>query len=127
VGDIVCCPLNNDGDGTIEGHTSVVRCARKEHRCYECSETIANGDRYEYVSGIWDRAPFVHKTCLSCVEIRTHFACGSGWIYGEVWAQLEENFFPDMKAGGPCMTGLSPAAKSRLFERRLKWLEDTSS
>lgn len=37
-------------------------------------------------------------------------------------SDLEENFFPDMKAGGPCMEGLSPAAKARLFDRRMKWL-----
>jgi hypothetical protein len=27
------------------------------------------------------------------------------------------------KAGGPCMKGLSPAAKQRLFDRRTAWLE----
>jgi len=28
--------------------------------------------------------------------------------------------------GGDCMEGLSPAAKGRLFERRMAWLEATS-
>jgi hypothetical protein len=54
--------------------------------------------------------------------------CGLSWrvlfgCEGFTWSQLGENFFPDMKAGGPCLKGLSPAAKSMLFERRVKWLE----
>ena len=124
---VVCCPLSGsyDGDGPECGNT-VVRKARKDHRCYECGETIAKGTRYEYVSGIWDGEPGAYKTCLSCVEIRNHFACeGEGYLIGQLWSDLEENFFPDMKAGGPCMEGLSPEAKGRLFDRRMKWLEDS--
>jgi hypothetical protein len=118
---MACCPLST---GDIESTCSSIalRKARKEHRCCECRETIAKNAKYEYVSGIWDRTPSAWKTCLSCVEIRDHFSC-EGWVFGELWNDLEENFFPDMKAGGPCMEGLSPAAKGRLFERRMAWLE----
>lgn len=119
---MVCCPL----DGGEEGPTcfrKVVRRAKKSHNCCECREVIPAGAQYEYCSGIWDTRPSSYKTCLSCVEIRNHFSCGRGWTYACVWEQLEEYFFPDMRAGGPCMEGLSPAAKARLFERRLKWLE----
>lgn len=120
---VTCCPISShDGDYAASAHSQVMRTARKEHRCYECRETIKPGDRYEYFSGIWDGKPSAYKTCASCVEIRDHFAC-EGWIFGQLWDDLEQNFFPDMKAGGPCMEGLSPAAKGRLFDRRLKWLE----
>lgn len=123
---MICCPLTSadDGDGTMQAHSSTIRRARKQHNCYECGDTIQSGTKYEYVSGIWDHEPMSHKTCLSCVEIRNHFACGNGWIYGELWNDLQANFFPNMKAGGPCMEGLSPEAKARLFERRLAWMED---
>lgn len=121
--EMMCCPLSNDDADGPECHTEQVVTARKPHVCYECGEAIPIGTRYEKVTGIWDRRPSTYKTCLSCVEIRNHFACRSGWIYGEVWSQLEESFFPGMTAGGPCMEGLSPAAKARLFERRLAWLE----
>jgi hypothetical protein len=123
---MVCCPLSNDGDGP-SCFIEKVRTARKTHQCTECREPISAGARYEYVSGIWDRRANSYKTCLSCVEIRKHFSCGGGWIYGEVWSQLEENFFPDMKAGGPCMAGLSPGAKARLFERKLRYDEEQNS
>lgn len=122
--DMVCCPLGAD-DGDLPSVCNVeTRKAAKDHACSECGEAIPRGARYEHVRGLWDGSWSTFRTCLSCVEIRGHFACEGRWTYGELWSQLEDSFFPDMKAGGPCMEGLSPAAKNRLFERRTKWLED---
>lgn len=122
--DMVCCPLESGDGESAECHsTSVVRAA-KDHWCCECCEAIVKGTRHEVVRGMWDGSWSRYRTCLSCVEIRNHFAC-SGWIYGQIWSDIEANFFPDMKAGGPCMAGLSPEAKARLFDRRLKWMEDS--
>ncbi len=119
---MMCCPLSDgDGDGP-SCFFSATRRARKVHQCGECADDIPRGAKYEYSSGVWDGSPSSHKTCLSCVEIRDHFACGNGWIYGDVWSQIMENFFPDMRAGGKCMDGLSPAAKARMFEMRLEWM-----
>jgi hypothetical protein len=118
-----CCPLESgDGYDSPSFCTTTTRRAAKEHACCECHETITRGDRYEYTAGCWEGDMSTYKTCLSCVEIRNHFAC-NGWLFGRVWSDIEENFFPDMKAGGPCMAGLSPAAKGRLFDRRIAWLE----
>lgn len=122
--DMVCCPLGGGDDAPPSVFHSRVVKAAKEHGCTECAETIPKGARYELAKGCWDGRWSTYKTCLSCVEIRDHFACESGYLFGEVWSQLEESFFPDMRAGGPCMEGLSPAAKNRLFERRMKWLEE---
>lgn len=122
--DIVCCPLGGGDDSPPSVLNASTVKAAKEHRCTECGELIAKGTKYERAKGCWDGSWSTYRTCLSCVEIRNHFACERGWIYGEVWS-LEESFFPDMKAGGPCMEGLSPAAKDRLFTHRLKWLEDS--
>ena len=120
----VCCPLQGCYDYADAGSTEV-RTARKEHECEECGELIAKGTKYQNETTLYDGRWSTHKICLSCVEIRDHFQC-DGWLYGHLWSDLEENFFPDMKAGGPCMEGLSPEAKSRLFERRMKWLEEES-
>lgn len=122
--DGMCCPL--EGNEHAEGPSCsyiTTRRARKDHRCTECRQPIAKGVTYEYASGIWDGRPDSFKTCLPCAEIRNHFACG-GWIYGQLWSDLHENFFPDMTAGGPCMTGLSPAAKQWLIDSRMKWYFD---
>ena len=120
--DMVCCPLDSgDGDGAPRFCANTVRMARKEHRCCECHEPISVGARYEHVSGCWDGAMAVYRTCLSCVEIRNHFAC-DGFLFEALWMNLCDNFFPAMKAGGPCMEGLSAAAKQRLFDKRTEWL-----
>lgn len=120
---MMCCPLTgSDGEGP-KVHETAVRRARKEHGCTECGETIAIGVRYEDTTGLWDGQWSGYRTCLTCVEIRDHFAC-EGWIYGQLWSDLQENFFPDMKMGGPCMAGLSPAAKASLVDARMEWLFD---
>ena len=127
IDDSPSCCIFGDVDDPIEVLSEGIVKARKEHHCIECDEVIAKGVQHESTTGKSDGLVSTYRTCLSCVEIRNHFAklCRGGWIYGEVWTSIEESFFPDMKAGGGCLTGLSPAAKGRLFERRLQWLEDS--
>lgn len=120
--DMDCCALSDDYDAERPDfyNQSMVK-ARKEHRCHECRDPILKGTRYEAVTGKWDGRVETYRTCVSCVEIRDHFACGNGYVIGRLWEDMHENFFPDMKAGGPCMTGLSPEAKGRLFVLYLEW------
>ena len=124
---MICCPLSQ-ADDVASGGTRTTPKARKQHRCCECRETIEVGASYERQTLFWDGTAGTFKTCLSCAEIRDHFSCqdGSG-VLEELWNDLEENFFPGMVAGGPCMEGLSPEAKGRLFERRMKWLLEQDS
>lgn len=124
MGTVTCCPLSgSDGDGP-DWATTTTPVAAKDHPCCECDDGIKKGERYERTSGAWGGQMSTYKTCLSCVEIRVHFSC-DGFLYGQLWSDLSEHFFPDMKAGGPCMEGLSPAAKGRLFEKRLQWMFDS--
>jgi hypothetical protein len=116
----MCCPLSNDGDSITVLFDGII-AGRKEYACTECRMPIAKGTRHELIKGMWEGDFCSYRTCLRCVEIRDHFACGSGWLFGEVWSQLEESFYPDMKCGGQCMTGLSPAAKAFLIEKRMEW------
>ncbi len=120
----MCCPLDAGDEAPPAFYRSRIVTSRKAHACNECYGTIPVGVKHECVISKWDGPVITMRTCPLCVEIRDHFACGKGWIFGEVWSNLEEYFFPDMKAGGPCMAGLSPAAKGRLFERRMQWLFD---
>lgn len=118
---VTCCPLDSGDDFPPSFHQVTLPIARKEHRCYECNRVIARGERYEKAVGCWDGRFDVFKTCILCAEIRAHFAC-NGFLYGQLWDDLGDNFLPTMTAGGPCMEGLSPAAKSRLFDEKLKSL-----
>jgi len=120
---VICCPLQSSDGGGPSCSSTAIRAARKEHVCGECRCVIPKGTRYEYATGVWDGRPDSFKTCLLCVEIRDHFAC-EGWIYEQLWGDLQESFFPDMTCGGQCMTGLSPEAKRKLIDARMEWYLD---
>jgi len=122
--EVMCCPLDGGDCDAPEFWDQTWPVARKPHSCCECSEEIPRGARHERVNAKWrDFGSHIQtmRTCMLCVEIRDHFACGEGYMIGEVWNQLEENFFPDMKAGGPCMEGLSPEGKRKLVDARMEW------
>jgi hypothetical protein len=121
--EMTCCPLTSSDDGESPTfYESTKPVARRIHTCSECSGKITKGERYERVGAMWpwNKRPETYLTCALCVEIRTHFAC-NGWIFGQLWEDLENNFFQDMKAGGICMQGLSPAAKQKLIDARMEW------
>jgi hypothetical protein len=65
--------------------------ARKAHACYECRGVIAAGEKYEYVSGMWDGRFDVFKTCIRCVHLRTwvknNVPCLC-WAHGNLWEDL---------------------------------------
>ena len=68
-------------------YLTTLRKARKSHKCCECGGEIVRGQRYEYVSGVWDGDPDSHKTCLTCVEIREHY-CPDGFIHEGLAEQI---------------------------------------
>lgn len=119
-----CCPLQG-ADEYATVYSVLVRTARKDHSCYECEKAISRGTKYEYITMLYDGHWDDFKICLLCSEIGEHFTCNDGWehgrILGQLWSDLQENFFSDMKAGGPCMEGLSPAAKGKLIDERMEW------
>lgn len=114
-----CCVITGGGD---YDQAAVARAAtpraRVPHRCGECDAQIDVGERYERYTSLYDGRWQTDLTCLSCVEIRSHFSC-DGWLFGEIWNELAQEFLPNLRAGGPCLTGLSPAGRTRLFELHL--------
>lgn len=115
-----CCPLT-EPDGYCEFSCVTRPVARKAHECYECHRDIQPGERYHRLSGKSDGDFYSESTCAVCDEIREHFACGDGYLMGALWEDLAENFIPEMKAGGPCLEGLSAAAKERMFAEWRRW------
>lgn len=115
----MCCPLSScDEYATV--YDVEWRVSRKEHKCEECREPIPARTKYQHISMLFDGSWSRFKLCAMCTEIGDHFDCG-GRSIGMLWEELEENFFPDMKAGGPCMVGLSPAARQHLIDKRMEW------
>ena len=47
-----------------------VRKARKPHRCGDCRGDIKIGERYLYISGIWEDKPASFSRCMDCNHIR---------------------------------------------------------
>ena len=117
---MICCPIQ-EVDDTCTVWNETTRRARKEHVCDECREPIAKGEQHRYITSLYDGHWGTYRMCLLCDEIGDHFSCGRGRIMQTLWNDLEENFFPYMSAGGPCMHGLSPAAKQKLIDARMKW------
>jgi dUTP pyrophosphatase len=106
--------------------TSATRRARKQHRCGECGQPIAVGDRYQYVSGIWDGSPDSHRTCIRCAAVRDWLqaqpeACGCVPL-GELTDTLDEyaEWFGHAKwTGDPAVVGWAMGLVVGLRHRRV--------
>lgn len=77
------------------------RVARKTHWCCECCRaTILPGDRYEYVSGVWDGTPNSHSTCARCVALRKALIAAlnpPNELYRERCVPAHECLFVDLR------------------------------
>jgi hypothetical protein len=113
------CVLSYDGDEPV-GFTAVrVGKAHKPYHCCECHQKIDAGDDYERYVGQWDGSFATCRTCLLCVEIRDHFSCGNGWIFGRMWNTLREDLFDRLRF--ECLEGLSIPAKEKVLAEWRKW------
>ena len=79
---------------TPSAFTEKERKARKPHKCCECGHEITVGEKYQYVSGIWDGEPDSYKTCLSCVTLRGNYVCKAGYelAFGELREGISNSF-----------------------------------
>jgi len=51
--------------------------AKKKHVCSECYGTIEKGEKYEYVTGVWENWHWKrYKTCSDCQELREKINSG---------------------------------------------------
>ena len=66
--------------------------ARKAHRCGECGRTIEPGEKYTLSKTLFEGRVEGYKTCDHCAVARDWLGanCG-GWLYGGVWADIEEH------------------------------------
>ena len=111
------CTISIDYGGGSSCCKERIRTARKKHRCDECLKDINPGDKYEYVSGIWDGEPHSYKTCLDCKSVRDVFF--DRWNYTQIWDDFYDVFDPD---GIPekCIAALIPTARDKVCQ----WIED---
>jgi hypothetical protein len=90
------CFYSDNDDGFSR---SVIRTARKVHRCEECAEEIQPGDTYRYIEGLSEGYFWAASLCARCHFVREAIAaveisrgCGSWEAYPalgelrEAWA-----------------------------------------
>lgn len=118
------CVLSNEGGDTAKfSFVSTINSSRKEFKCYECGNVAPIGSSYERVRASWyyDETPQTIRTCALCQEIRAHFSCDGGFIFGEVWETLREYLWSELNFS--CLDGLSARAKEKVLQdwRAWKW------
>lgn len=76
----------------VETLQDVMRKARKEYRCGECSRAIRTGETYRYVFGKLEGDRVTYRTCQHCLIGREWLTinCG-GWLYEGVMEEIEEH------------------------------------
>jgi hypothetical protein len=114
----------NADEGAPEAWSERWRRARKEHRCCACRETIRAGDRYHYVSGIWEGGPASFKHCARCWAMFAELTERTRWgdsvalqlDCGQSWEDVFTDAPPDEIAA---LAFLTPdEAQGDLVERR---------
>lgn len=68
------------------------RKANKEHKCEECRRVINKGEKYFYVSGIWDGSPGSFKTCAHCDQaIKLLSRECNGYMHGSIYEDIYDH------------------------------------
>ena len=116
-----CCCLTGDYECDEQTfYHEEMRTARKEHKCRECRKTIKPGELYNRAAGANDGRMWSNKTCGTCDEIRKHFYCDGGWMFGQLWEDIHEQLFAN-EFRFECMKGLSTKARDVVLDDWRKW------
>jgi len=100
-----------------------IRRARKEHKCYECGETININSNYHFFSCFGNKTISNYKICKNCKIILDHFF-DNGWIFGQVWDDLNEYLY-DWKNDLPsdCISKLPAEIRDKICDILQKFQE----
>ncbi len=115
MGNCSCVYVGNDYDPP-EFHRAIIRKAIKDHVCCECKRTVRRGEKYEYVSALYDGHISNYKTCEDCLSIRDELFC-EGWYYTKakeyLWEYLQD---VDGEISEDCLVVLTPRARSMICD-----------
>lgn len=85
-------------------YNTQMRCARKPHKCRECSDRIEVGHPYEVATGLYEWGWGEFKTCLPCVAVREEaiarvetFLSYHGGLFDELDEHVVEDQDPEAK------------------------------
>lgn len=71
----------------------IIRKARKSHLCCECHRTIEKGEKYEYISSLFDGSWDHYHLCAHCSSASRWLSkhCG-GYLIGGILDDLQEHW-----------------------------------
>ncbi len=95
--------------------------ARKTYTCEECRSTIQVGDTYRRLGGKCDGYMWHEIVCKLCHEINMVFSCDNGTMWGNLWTDIYDYIFPDLRVTTPCFNKLSMPARAKITEQWWKW------
>ncbi len=117
----VCIDSNADSEFFYER----IRIAKRPGKnCAECGQPRKIGDSYMQVGGKCEGQFWQETLCLLCHEIANVFYC-NGVMYGNIWEEIEDYAFPNLRTSSPCFQKLSLPAREHLVRRWWKWKEIT--
>jgi hypothetical protein len=102
-----------DIDGQPSCMTERVRTARKSHRCCECDEPIHAGEKYHFLSGVWEGQGDSFKSHVLCDELRQ-------WMHAE--HKRREDAYDIASRACNRATGVDFRAAKRAFDVAFKAL-----
>ena len=70
-----------------ELHCKIMK-ARRNWRCCECSTMIPKGNEHEVFVGKIDNRINTHRTCLTCISIRSKFLCS--WVFEGIYENISD-------------------------------------
>ena len=118
----VCIGSGDDYGDEAEFFSETKRKARKTYNCMECGRQIVPGQAYVKIVGKWDGILDTIRQCVECNKIQKVFACGGGFLYGQLWEDMEQAF-SSLRVTSPCFQKLPLPARQFLTEKWWEWKE----
>ena len=74
----------------LEAYKHILRRARKQHKCCECTGKIETGESYHYHSGCWDGTAKSWKICQQCNDLRCNHDLAFGYLFDAIFNGSED-------------------------------------
>lgn len=113
----ICLSEAEAEDGIVEIiREDDVSKSRKDRKCTECGRVVPAGTPHQLHVGTFEGEISEYRTCLLCVEVRTTFSCTGGFVYGQLWEDLEYAFDDGITTG--CLDKLQTVEAKRYLRER---------
>lgn len=116
------CDIDYDGEECQVWQETVIKKARKEHKCNACRGVINPGDSYLKHFSVYDGYVTSNKACKDCHELSTEFLNDHGVTYPPyaLRSNIQECFWEEKRHGSPEIAAKWEKALHEMDERRVE-------